>query len=323
MEETRKRLIDLLSNHHQPYISGQELSDKLQISRSAVWKHMNALKKEGYQIEGVTNKGYRIVTTPHELSETALRWDLKTDWLGQQLIYQEQVASTQIVAHDLAREGASHGTVVVAREQTKGRGRMRRYWESKDGLGLWFSSILRPSGVEPKRASQLTLVAAVAIADYFAKNNIDIKIKWPNDLFINGKKLAGILTEMQAEQDAVQYIILGIGINMNHQNQDLFESDRNKSTSLHLESGQMFNLNQVLKDLLVELEAKFDLFIDEGFSKIKQQWESYAYKLGEWVTVRTQEEWDAKIFGIDEDGALMVMDENDKIHHLYSAEILW
>ncbi|MFD2640366.1 biotin--[acetyl-CoA-carboxylase] ligase [Piscibacillus salipiscarius] len=323
MEGTRKRLIDLLSNHQQPYISGQQLSDELNISRSAVWKHMNALKKEGYQIEGVTNKGYRIVSSPNDLSETALSWDLKTDWLGQRLIYKEQVTSTQIVAHDLARDGAEHGTVIVAREQTKGRGRMRRYWESKDGLGLWFSSILRPTGIEPKRASQLTLVAAVAIADYLSKYNLDVKIKWPNDLFINGKKLAGILTEMQAEQDAVEYIVLGIGINMNHDQQDLFESERNKATSLLLEAKQPFNLNTVLTELLFELEVKFDLFMSEGFSTIKGQWESYAYKLGEWVSVKTQTEWDAKICGIDEDGALMVMNQNHQVHHLYSAEILW
>ncbi|MGP4071924.1 biotin--[acetyl-CoA-carboxylase] ligase [Piscibacillus sp. B03] len=323
MESTRKKLIDLLSNHEQPYISGQQLSEELQVSRSAIWKHMNALKKEGYQIEGVTNKGYRIVETPHDLSETALRWNLKTEWLGQNLVYKEQVTSTQIVAHDLAREGAEHGTVVVAKEQTKGRGRMRRYWESKDGVGLWFSSILRPEGVEPKRASQMTLVAAVGIADYLSKRGIDIKIKWPNDLFINGKKLAGILTEMQAEQDAVEYIILGIGINMNHEKQDLFESEKNKATSLYIETDQLFNLNIVLKDLLNELESKFDLFIEDGFSTIKEKWESYAYKLGEWVTIKTQSEWDAKVFGIDEDGALMVMDQDNQIHHLYSAEILW
>ncbi|WP_261753284.1 biotin--[acetyl-CoA-carboxylase] ligase [Tenuibacillus multivorans] len=312
-----------MSSHKDTYVSGQELSNMLNISRSAVWKHMNELKKDGYQIEGVTKKGYRIINSPNDLSASALQWDLKTDWLGQEIVYKEQVKSTQLVAHELAREDAKHGTVVVAREQTEGRGRMRRYWDSKDGLGLWFSSIIRPMYIEPKRASQLTLVAAVAIADCLSKKGLDIKIKWPNDIFVGGRKLAGILTEMQAEQDFVQYIILGIGMNVNHEIEDLHDSIKEKATSLFLETREKMNLNHLLDQLLEELELKYEMFIEDGFHLFKEKWESYAYKIGEWLQVKTNNTWDAKVIGIHEDGALIVTDRQDQEQVLYSAEIIW
>ncbi|RPF55788.1 biotin--[acetyl-CoA-carboxylase] ligase [Aquisalibacillus elongatus] len=322
MESTRKQLIDFLSNH-QGYVSGQELSEQLNISRSAVWKHMNHLKKEGYQIEGITNKGYRIIEIPNQMNESSLQWNLQTKWLGQSLIYKESVRSTQLVAHDLARKDAKQGSVIVAGEQTSGRGRMRRHWDSKAGLGLWFSSILRPDNIEPKDASQLTLVAAVAIAQYLEKFPVDVKIKWPNDLFLNGKKLAGILTEMQAEQDAIQYIVLGIGMNINHTQDDLHETVKEKATSLLIETGESFNLNEVLNGLLMNIERKYELFIEEGFHEIKHEWEQLAYKMGEWIIVKTHKEWQAQLIGIHEDGALKVRDTDGQQHELYSAEILW
>ncbi|TFB23984.1 biotin--[acetyl-CoA-carboxylase] ligase [Filobacillus milosensis] len=323
MEGTKRKLIELLANNKSQSISGQELSKQLNISRSAVWKHMNNLKKEGYVIEAVTNKGYRIIKAPDDLSASTVQWDLHTNWLGQHLVFKETVKSTQLVGHELARENADHGTVIVAREQTEGRGRMSRYWDSKDGLGLWFSSIFRPEYLEPKRASQLTLVAAVAIADYLSKRDLDVKIKWPNDIFINGKKLAGILTEMQAEQDAVQYIVLGIGMNVNHQHDDLHETVQHKATSIYLETNEIQNLNQVLTEILKELENKYEIFMGVGFPVIKEMWEAYAYKIGEWIQVKTKDIWDAKVVGIHDDGALKVIDHLGKQHHLYSAEILW
>ncbi|GAA0459061.1 biotin--[acetyl-CoA-carboxylase] ligase [Alkalibacillus silvisoli] len=323
MEGTRHKLIDLLFQNQDSYISGQELSDQLNISRSAIWKHMNELKKAGYEIEAVTNRGYRIVNLPTVLSEDAIRWGLETDWLGHHLHYYPSVTSTQNIAHDLARDKASHGTVVMAGEQTKGKGRMKRYWDSKQNAGLWFSTVLRPKSLEPKNATQITLVAAVALAKVMSNYSIPVRIKWPNDLFIGERKLSGILTEMQAEQDQIDYIILGIGINVNHDKNDFDQSIVNQATSLKIYAEEQINLNDLFKSVAKEFELQYERFIEQGFKPIKSEWESYAYKMGEWLKVRAQGEWNAKLVGIHEDGALKVIDENGQEHLLYSAEILW
>ncbi|MGM8213954.1 biotin--[acetyl-CoA-carboxylase] ligase [Bacillaceae bacterium W0354] len=323
MGDTRQKLIELLSSNKGTYTSGQELSNQLNITRSAIWKHMNELKKEGYIIEGVTNKGYRILSTPTQLSKRAIQWGLDTKWLGRQIEFYEQVDSTQIVGHELAQKDYPHGTVVMANEQTNGRGRLRRPWESKSGYGLWFSVILRPTQLEPKQAPQLTLVAAVALAKFLEELGLDVKIKWPNDIFINGKKLAGILTEMQAEQDTIQYILLGIGLNVRHDIHDFHEIVKNKATSLYLQTKVIHNMNKLYKDLFVHLENMYEIYLNKGFQSIKELWETNAYKINEWVDVQTNKTWKAQIIGIHEDGALVVQDENQKKHILYSAEILW
>ncbi|MET3682317.1 BirA family biotin operon repressor/biotin-[acetyl-CoA-carboxylase] ligase [Alkalibacillus flavidus] len=323
MEGTRKRLIQLL--YHQPdqYISGQELSEQLNISRSAIWKHMKELEKSGYQIEAITNKGYRIVNVPDHLSEESLRWGLQTEWYGQELTYLKTVSSTQYRAHDMAREGYPHGTVVMAGEQTAGKGRMKRYWDSRADLGLWFSVILRPTELTPKDATQLTLVAAVAYAKLFERMAIPVAIKWPNDLYIGDRKFAGILTEMQAEQDQIDYIVLGTGINVNHDRNDFHDDVQHEAISLKQYRNESVQLNDLFRQLANHFELEYNRFISEGFAAIKQDWERLAYKIGEWLTIRTQEEWSAKLIGIHEDGALIVEDVIGNQHILYSAEVIW
>ena len=323
MESNRTKLIQLLSNHTDDYISGEELSTALGISRTAIWKHMNDLKKDGYEIEAVRNKGYRIMKVPTELSAASLQWGLKTKWLGKHLIHRNSVDSTQYLAHDEARDGAPHGTVIIADHQTKGRGRLRRPWHSADQHGLWFTIILRPSRLEPKDATQLTLVAAVALAETYRNFGVEVKIKWPNDVFSNHLKLTGILTEMQAEQDQIDYILLGIGMNINQSKDDFPAELREKVTSLKLESGKTSDLNVVFHDVARQIEEKYDTFIEEGFERIKAEWEKQAYQLNEWITVKTKESFRAKFLGIENDGALRIEDEFGKQSVLYSAEIIW
>ncbi|MBU6079494.1 MULTISPECIES: biotin--[acetyl-CoA-carboxylase] ligase [Allobacillus] len=323
MESNRTKLIELLSNHSDTYVSGESLSKQLGISRSAIWKHMNELKKVGYQIEAVRNKGYRITGVPSELSASSLQWGLSTNWLGKNLIHHKSIDSTQFSGHDLAREDAPHGTVIIADHQTKGRGRLKRQWHSEDKHGLWFTVILRPTSLEPKDANQLTLVAAVALVETFRHLGLDVKIKWPNDVFSRGFKLTGILTEMQAEQDQIEYILLGIGMNINQEREHFPEELRDKVTSLKIETGKANDLAHVFHEVAQRLEEKYDTFIKEGFQPIKREWEQHAYRLNEWLTIKTKDSFQAKFVGIQHDGALLIEDEYGKQTALYSAEIYW
>ncbi|MRG86379.1 biotin--[acetyl-CoA-carboxylase] ligase [Salinibacillus xinjiangensis] len=324
MESTRKRLITLLAKKKDEYISGQKLSDELNISRAAIWKQMKSLENEGYQIEAVSRKGYRIVRFPERMSVNTIQWNLKTDWLGQNMHFEEQVDSTQTVAHQLAREGAEHGTVIVADEQLKGRGRLHRPWHSQKGSGIWMSIILRPD-IEPHRAPQLTLASAVAITKMLKfLTGVQPKIKWPNDIFVGDRKLAGILTEMQAEQDLIEYVIIGIGLNVNLDQKAVPDDLQDVATSIQLETGKAWKREELIQELLYQMESIYELFLQQGFSSIKQAWEQDAYRLGETITVKARrKEWEATLIGIHEDGALIVEDENQSKSVLYSAEIDW
>lgn len=325
METTRKQLIELLSKNEETYISGQQLSKDLNISRSAVWKHMKKLEQDGYDIEGIPRKGYRIKQHPDKVTPHTLQWGLDTAWLGQNIHHYPSVTSTQTIAHQLAQEGAEHGSVIIADEQTKGRGRLSKSWYSAKSEGIWMSIILRPEQIQPQQAPQLTLLTATVLAEVLTNNcHIAPKIKWPNDILVNNRKLSGILTEMQAEQDRIQYIILGIGMNVNQQNSTLPDDIREIATSLSIESGQQWQLQPIIQQILQSLEKAYNLFITEGFSSAKKTWEQYAFRLGDVMKIKTlNEEWNGKLLGIEKDGALRFEDEEGTIHTLYSAEIDW
>ncbi len=322
MSSTRNRLIQLLAQQKKnEYISGQKLSEMLDVSRSAIWKHMNELKKDGYIIEGVANKGYRIVELPKIVSENTIAWGLETEWLGHSIIHREKISSTQTLAHQLAQEGAKHGTIVVADEQTASRGRVNKRWYSAKGDGIWLSIILRPN-IFPYLAPQLTLLTATVLADVLEKHcSITPQIKWPNDILINEKKASGILTEMQAEQDHVLYVIVGIGLNVN---QESFEEEiKERATSLYLETGEKWDLIPLIQQLLRSFERAYDDYLLHGFKNVKTAWESYGFKLNEPLQIKTRkEEFEAIFRGIAEDGALLA-EKDGKVQKIYSAEIAW
>lgn len=325
MESTRNKLIGLLAKEKDNYISGQFLSDELNISRSAIWKHMNELKKDGYQIEAQSNKGYRITGFPEKLSENTLKWGLNTDWAGTKIIHKETVASTQLIAHEAARNNAPHGTVVIADEQKEGKGRMNRHWHSTKDQGLWFSLILRPE-LQPRRAPQLTLLTAAVLADALGRHTqTEPMIKWPNDILINEKKCAGILTEMQAEQDRIQYIVIGIGLNVNQEETELTaETIKKQATSLKVETGKNWSMKALFQNIITTFEKAYDFYIENGFSDIKKKWESYGFKVDQRIQIKTMNKNREAIFkGISEDGALVVEDDNGDLQTLYSAEIEW
>lgn len=324
MPSTQERLIELLALNGTVFISGQHISETLEISRTAVWKQMKRLEKEGYQIEGVPNKGYRIVAFPLKMSKNTLQWGLQTNWLGKNMIHQIKMASTQTKANQLAQEGCPHGTVVIADRQETGRGRMNRSWFSDNDLGVWLSIVLRPD-VPPLQGPQFTLVAATVLAELIEQDvGITPAIKWPNDILINGKKIAGILTEMQAEQDKINHIVIGIGLNVN-QIAESFEKEISKrATSLKIETGETFEKQKLIQSLLQRFETAFDRYQLTGFSEVKDKWESFGFKINEEVSYRSGNvEKQGIIRGISTDGALVIENKQNQIETLYSAEINW
>jgi BirA family transcriptional regulator, biotin operon repressor / biotin---[acetyl-CoA-carboxylase] ligase len=320
--EIRKKLLDAFSNNDDQYLSGQTLADTIGCSRTAIWKHIEELRKDGFELEAIRNKGYRIVKTPDRVSADEIRLGLKTKYLGQSIHYEDTVDSTQRVAHRLAYDQSMEGSVVVAEEQTLGRGRMERKWYSPKYTGIWMSIILRPKIPLPK-APQLTLIAAVAVVQAIEElTELTPQIKWPNDILINGKKMTGILTELQAEADQINSVIIGMGINVNQKLEDFPIELREIATSLAIEQGVYFSRSAIIRSVLTHLEKLYFIYIEKGFFPIKVLWESYAISIGKTIKARTLSNViEGKALGITDDGVLRIEDHSGEIHYIYSADI--
>lgn len=207
-------VLGFLAEAGDEFVSGEAISDKLGLTRAAVWKHVESLRSQGYRIDAVPARGYRLSEIPDRLTALELRPLLNTHDIGQVLHHFELISSTNDHARELAEEGAGHGEVVIADSQTGGRGRRGRPWVSPPGLNAYFSVILRPE-LPPARAPELTLLASVAICDALRQANVPAAIKWPNDLLVQDRKIAGILTEMASEPERVHWAVIGIGVNVN------------------------------------------------------------------------------------------------------------
>lgn len=318
--DTRKKLLALFSEAKGDFISGQKISELLGCSRTAVWKHIEELRKEGFELEAVRRLGYRIVSTPDKVTANEIRLGLKTTILGQVIHYEEEVASTQKIAHQLAQEGAKEGTLVVAELQTAGRGRMDRTWFSPKGTGIWMSLILRPP-IPPQKTPQLTLLAAVAIAQAIQEvTGLVPDIKWPNDILVHGKKCVGILTELQADPDRVHSVIIGMGINVNH---DQFPEElRDVATSLAIEKGENIKRARLIQEVLTKMETLYRQYLQHGFLPIKLLWEGYAISIGNEITARMLNGTIRGVArGITDEGVLMLEDADGVIHYIHSADI--
>ncbi len=304
-------------------VSGQELADTLGVSRTAIWKHMQTLQEEGYIFETVKKKGYVLTGVPNSLSPTQIELFLNTKRFGREIHHFDVVDSTQTIAHKLAQEGAPDGTIVIGEEQTAGRGRMARPWESAHGTGIWMTIIVRPD-VSPQQASSFTLVVAVAVtmAIKTLYKNVEPAIKWPNDLLINGKKCTGILTEMQAEADLVQALLVGVGINANQVETDFSADISDIATSLRLEAGEEINRAALVATILQYLEQFTDLFVHEGFASIKRLWEELSCTIGQRIEVTTiRERFEGVASGITEDGVLELTLNDGTVRTIYSGDI--
>lgn len=288
------------------YISGQELCEKFGVSRTAIWKAVNQLKAAGYEIEAVQNKGYKIISTPDRLSESELKSIRKTEWAGQEIFYFETVDSTNAKAKQLAEEGHSTGTLVIAEQQEAGRGRRGRSWTSPEGSGIFMTLMLKPE-INPNNASMLTLVTALAVSKAITnRTGRPAGIKWPNDIVMNGKKICGILTEMSAQFDYVNHIVIGIGINVH--NESFPEEISQIATSLYLETGEHLNRAALIEDVLEQFEIYYDIFMKtEDLSSLVKEYNSHLVNMHQTVKVLDlKEPFEGKAMGITPRGELMV-----------------
>lgn len=322
MGPIKYELLKRLSAANGEPISGQQLADTLNISRTAIWKHMKQLEVEGYQFESIRKKGYILLSSPDTLDPAKITALLETEHFGEKIIYEESLTSTQTIAHQQVQEGAADGTVVICEEQTAGRGRLMRKWETQKGKGIWMSVILRPN-VPPYAAPQFTLVAAVATTRAIQDvTGVRPDIKWPNDLLINGLKVTGILTEMQADPDCINAIIIGIGINVNHEVSDFDENLVNIATSLKMASGKSIDRAKLVAKLLFYLEKYSKQYVEEGFQNIKTLWEEYSCTIGNRIKATTiRETFIGKAIGITNDGVLKIQLDDGTIQKVYSADI--
>ncbi len=299
-------ILAFLAEAADEFVSGEAISGKLGLSRAAVWKHVDALRGQGYRIEAVPARGYRLVAIPDRLGPLEIGPLLSTHDLGQVLHCADELPSTNDRARELADAGAGHGEVVVAECQTAGRGRRGRSWASPAGRNLYLSVILRPA-LPPQRATELTLVASIAACDACRRAGVEAGIKWPNDVLVDGRKVAGILTELSAEPDVVHWVVVGIGVNLNAAASDFPEEVRAIATSLAIARGQPVPRALFAAALLADLEHWLDRHAAEGFAPIREAWRERSVTLGRRVTVEVE---GAEVTGVAEDidgsGALLV-----------------
>lgn len=320
--EIRRKLLEAFSKAEGGFVSGQKISDLLGCSRTAVWKHIEELRKEGFELEAVRKKGYRILKTPDKITANEIQLGLDTKTFGRQIVYYDSVVSTQKIAHELSQNGEKEGTIVVADEQTGGKGRMARSWHSPKEKGIWMSMIVRPK-IPIHKTPQLTLLTAVALVEGIEEaTGLQASIKWPNDVLINGKKVAGILTELVAEADQVHSVIIGIGINVNQRSEDFPDAIRSTASSMALEKGEPIHRATVIQKFLKAFEKWYETYLKHGFKPLKLMWESYTISLHKEIRARTLAGTIVgKALGINEEGALLIETPEGTIEKVYSADI--
>jgi len=314
----QEKILEILKRRPD-YVSGEEISNHLRVSRQALWKHIQELKERGYDIVAVPHLGYRLVSIPDRLFPSEVNQHLNTKFMGRKIYYFDIVSSTMDIALQLGMKGAPEGTLVLAEAQTKGRGRLNRTWSSPKYKGIYLSLILRPK-ILPNQASLLTLVSAVSIVEAIKEIvDLDPKIKWPNDILVNNKKLGGILTELNAELDSIRFVIVGIGLNVNNDKKTLLEG----STSLKEQKKENINRIELLQEILRKIEANYLTFQEKESQTIVEKWRQFSITLGKRVRVACQKErLEGEAIDIDLDGGLLVRKDSGLIEKVMAGDVV-
>jgi len=313
-------VIELLKNAN-GYLSGEAIAQRLSISRAAVWKKIEKLRAQGFSIEAQPKLGYRILSLPDKLLPLEIKDGLDTAVFGQRLFYYSTISSTNLIAKQLASEGAAEGSVVIAEEQTKGRGRLDREWISPAGKNILMSVVFYPK-LPPSHVFSLTMMTSLAIVKAIETTvAVFPMIKWPNDIYLHGKKIGGILTEFNAQQDMVNFVIAGIGLNVNF---DLFNYPEIKDigTSLLKESGKEISRIKLLQSILKEIEKGYRLINDGKFDRIYNQWNRYSLVTGKPVRIISFNSVEDGIAeSVDETGALVLRDKHGNVKKIVCGDV--
>lgn len=318
----RDKILSILYNSFGHWVSGEDISRELGISRTAVWKNINILRDTGYIIESSNKSGHRLTSSNNILNEFAVRQNLTTSVFGKRDIHIfESIGSTNIEAFQLATAGAPEGTIVLADSQNAGKGRMGRAWSSPSGKNVYISVILRPT-IPPYLAPRLTIVTAVALSDTLKDAGVpEHRIKWPNDILVKDKKLSGILTEMKGDTDAIEFIITGIGININATLDDYPPELHSTVTSLNIILNRITDRNDFIALLLSNFEKNYNRFLQGEFSGILTTWKEQADIVNREIKVQQFNEiFSGRVIDLNEDGNLIV-DTGVEIRTVNSGDI--
>ncbi|HSQ88492.1 biotin--[acetyl-CoA-carboxylase] ligase [Romboutsia sp.] len=315
----RDKIIEIILNNQDEFTSGEELSKRLGISRAGIWKHIKALKEQGYNIESVNKKGYKLIEKPGDLlTYKNICHELNTKFIGNKIIHFDTIDSTNDYAKEIA-SATNEGTVVISEEQTKGKGRLSRHWHSKSNEGIWMSIVLKPN-IMPYKAPFITLIAGASISS--ALNNLGVKtlIKWPNDIILNNKKISGILTELSAEIERVNHIVLGIGINV--KTMDFSQEISDIATSLYKENYKISRVD-IVRNIFTEFENLYlDYINNNSKDKTLDICRKYSAIIGKDIYILQGDDKElVKCLDINEDGNLVVEKQDKTIREIMSGEV--
>lgn len=316
----KTKILSMLRNQ-KTYVSGQEMCQELGVSRTAIWKCMNQLKEEGYTIEAISNKGYCLVESPNTITDYEVKSILGNQGMLDDIIYYDEIDSTNNRAKQLGNEQDKRQLLIIADQQTAGRGRRGRAWSNPKGTNIAMSFKLHPE-IEPQNASRITLIAALALVEAITKvTGLDAKIKWPNDIIINGHKVCGILTEMSSESDYIHYVVVGIGINVN--GKDFPEDIKQIATSLYIEGEQEVKRAVLLAEVIKAFEAYYKKFLEtQDLSNMTEQYNSFLVHNNKKVKIISGTDVTEGVAkGIDSEGSLLVELRNGAIKHVISGEV--
>lgn len=318
----KTEILRLLKKGSQEFISGQDISKRLGVSRTAIWKYINQIRDDGYKIESSSNRGYRLVSSPDILSLEEIEAYLNTKFIGRRIIHFDSVESTNSIAKKLGDSDEADGSVIIAEEQTKGRGRLGRSWVSPKHKGIWMSIILKPD-LNPVDAVNLTQTAAAAVVKAAQELGIKTLVKWPNDIVINNKKVCGILTEMNAELTKINYVVVGLGINVNIEESEFPEDIKDTATSLKLETNSFVNRQKLTAGILNNFEDLYTKLTQENNieASVNICRENSAVIGKDVLIINREKTIEAHVIDIDDKGRLLVEYTGGRREHIISGEV--
>jgi BirA family transcriptional regulator, biotin operon repressor / biotin---[acetyl-CoA-carboxylase] ligase len=321
--DINEKLVRIFHETGDKHLSGEELAGKLAVSRTTIWNHIHYLIEQGYEFDASTNLGYRLTSVPDRMLPDEISFGLATKWLGHKIVSYEEADSTNDIARKLADEGAKEGTAVFTEHQRSGRGRLHRKWHSPKRKDILLSFILRPD-IHPRKATRLTITSALAAAEAIKTlYHLPALIKWPNDIYINGRKCAGILIEMNAELDKINHIVVGIGVNVNSREADFPKAIRDTATSLCIELSRKCDRLEFARVLLRQFEKHFDRLFDGGFDEIRKEWMDLSLTLGRRIRISSESETvEGMPVRLDEEGALLVRTDTGIVRRISGGDVI-